>query len=137
MVDQVGRDRELAEPEWLPVAEECRRSDRGPGGVEEPRGIDDRRRLAADVDRDARGHLVDESVMVEMRVSDEHSAQVRVRPVPQPGHIRQIDLFSPRSGQWLSHIEDDTIAMVFDLDAGAADLVAPAMDAHSHGAFPR
>ena len=109
-----------------------RRMQRHPGRAEELCLSQQQRCFPTNVDRNARVDLVDEPVVVEVRVGDDHPGQRRVGPVGQSGDRWQGDDLVPTRPQGLAHVEDDAAAAVLHLYAAATDLVRPTMDPDVH-----
>lgn len=107
---------------------EARRMQLHPSRAEELGLGQEQRCLPTDVDGNARMDLVDEPVVVEVGMGDDHPGQRRVGPVDQTGNRRKGDKVFPSSPQGLSHIEDDPTALIFEFDAVPADLMSPSMD---------
>ena len=115
-----------------PIDQVSGRGQRGPEGGEEAGRGHHRRRARPGVHRHPRRHLINQPVVVQMRVGDQHRQQRRVVSVCQAGHVWQRHMLAPPRGQRLSNVEHQPRPRRLDLHTRPADLPAAPVHTYPH-----
>lgn len=135
VVGDQGRHGERPELDGDLVLEVARRAQVGSGGREEQRLAEQALRRFPQIDRNVGGDARGEPVVIGMTVGDNDPEQGRIAR-PEAADVRQGDVLIHLRGERPTEIEDQSMPVLFKLDAAASDLGCTAHDAATHHGYP-